>query len=189
MTTLVPTLTTRYLPRLNERVRDLLLIVTGSLLVAALAQVRLPLPFTPVPVTGQTFGVLLIGALLGSRRGAASLSLYLAGGAAGLPFFSGFGSGLGYLMGPTGGYLLGFVAAAYLLGLLAERGLERRWQTALFPFVAGTLVIYACGAAWLAVFVGLQNALALGVWPFLLGDALKALLAAALLPAAWKSMR
>ncbi|MFZ6029176.1 MAG: biotin transporter BioY [Chloroflexota bacterium] len=186
MTTLAPTLSNRLFPRLHPLARDLMLIVGGSLLVALLAQVQIVLPFTPVPITGQTLGVLLAGALLGSKRGAAALALYLAEGTLGLPFFAGGSGGPSHLLGATGGYLLGFVAAAYTTGWLCERGLERRWQTAIAPFVAGSLVIYACGAAWLAAFVGAQKALALGVLPFLAGDALKALLAAGLLPGAWR---
>ena len=113
-TTLAPTLLSRSLPRLDRRVRDTLLIVGGSLCVAGMAQVRIPLPFTPIPITGQTFAVLLVGVALGSRRGAASLALYLLMGLAGLPFFAGGASGMAYVLGPTGGYLVGFIAAAAL---------------------------------------------------------------------------
>lgn len=184
MTTLAPTLASRFIP--HSLSRNLFLVIGGSLLMAVLAQVRMTLLFTPVPITGQTFGVLLVGALLGSRLGAASLTLYIAEGLAGLPFFAGGGAGPAHLLGPTGGYLLGFVAAAFVVGRLCESGLERRFRTALLPFVAGSLVIYLCGAAWLAAFVGAQKALTLGVWPFLVGDVLKALGAACLLPTAWK---
>jgi biotin transport system substrate-specific component len=189
MTTLVPTLSNRLFPRLHPLARDLMLIAAGSLFVALLAQVKVALPFTPVPLTGQTLGVLLIGALLGAKRGAAALALYVAEGALGLPFFAGGGAGPAHLLGATGGYLLGFIAAAYVVGLLCERGLERSWRTALVPFIAGSLVIYACGAAWLAAFVGAQKALALGVMPFIVGDMLKAGIAAFLLPGAWKLVR
>lgn len=162
------------------------LVLLGTMIVALLAQVRIPLPFTPVPITGQTLGVLLVAAALGSRRGAASLGLYLAGGLAGLPFFTGGASGLAHLTGSTGGYLVGFLAAAALVGWLAERGWTRSWYKVAALFFVGTLVIYVFGAAYLAVFVGLKNALLAGVWPFLAGDAIKAALAAILLPAAWK---
>ncbi len=183
--TLALTLTRRTGLRLTATT-DAALVFLGALIVALLAQVRIPLPFTPVPITGQTLGVLLVAAGLGSRRGVASLSLYLAGGLAGLPFFTGGGSGLAYLSGPTGGYLVGFLAAATLVGWLAERGWTRNgYQTAAL-FTLGSLVIYAFGAAYLAAFVGLRQALAVGVWPFLPGDAVKAVFAAALLPAAWK---
>lgn len=186
MTTLAPTLTTRFLPAVDQRVRDLLLVTAGALLVALLAQVRIPLPFTPVPLTGQTFAVLLVGAALGSRRGFASLSLYTLIGALGLPVFAGGAAGLAYASGPTGGYLAGFIVAAFVVGLLAERGLERSIRTSILPFLVGTLVIYICGAGWLAVLFGFEKALELGVTPFLLGDAIKLALAALALPAAWK---
>lgn len=189
MTTLAPTLTTRILPAVDQKLRDLLLISAGALLVALLAQVRIPLPFTPVPLTGQTFAVLLVGAALGARRGLASLSLYTLIGALGLPVFAGGAAGLAYAFGPTGGYLAGFIVAAFVVGLLAERGLERSIRTSILPFLAGTLVIYIFGAGWLAVLFGLEKALELGVTPFLLGDAIKLALAAIALPAAWKLVK
>ncbi len=161
------------------------LIVAGSLLVAALAQVAIPLPFTPVPITGQTLAVLLVGAVLGARRGAASLALYVAEGALGLPVFTGGAAGLARLAGPTGGYLAGFVVAAFVVGWLAERARDRRLPGSLLVFAAGEAVIFALGVAWLALYVGPGRALAAGLWPFLAGDALKALAAALLLPAAW----
>ncbi len=167
-------------------VTDAALILLGSLLVAALAQARIVLPFTPVPITGQTLAVLLIGALLGSKRGAAAIGLYLLEGGLGLPFFSGGGAGWAFLAGPTGGYLLGFIAAAYTVGLLTEHGLDRRVQTALPAFLLGAVIIYAFGMLGLARFVGLQNAFVAGVAPFIIGDALKVVLAGSILPAAWK---
>jgi biotin transport system substrate-specific component len=154
-----------------------------------LAQVSVPLPFTPVPLTGQTLGVLLVGAALGRRRGAASLALYTLEGVAGLPVFAGGAAGPARLLGPTGGYLVGFIAAAYVVGALAERGLDRRWRTALLPFLLGSLTIYLFGVTWLAVYLGWLPALQNGLWPFLLGDALKLLLAAGALPAAWALVR
>lgn len=189
MTTLAPTLSTRYFSRAAAWLRDLFLIIVSALFVAILAQVKIPLPFTPVPLTGQTFAVLLVGATLGSKRGAASLALYTLLGAIGLPLFAGGASGLAYMGGPTLGYLIGFVVAAYVVGLLAERGLERSVRTSLVPFAAGTLVIYLFGAGWLAVLFGAEQALALGVLPFLIGDAIKLILAAIMLPAAWKIFR
>jgi biotin transport system substrate-specific component len=105
---------------------DAVLVVTGSVFIALLAQVAIPLPFSPVPITGQTFAVLLVGVLLGSRRGGLGVLLYLLEGAAGLPFFAGGTAGLARLAGPTGGYLVGFVVAAIVVGLLAERGWDRR---------------------------------------------------------------
>ena len=190
MTTLAPTLSNRFFPRTAEWIRSLYLIVLGSLLLAALAQVSIILPFTPVPITGQTFGVLLIGAALGSKRGTASIILYIAEGALGLPFFAGGASGISILTGATAGYIMGFVVAAYVIGLLAERGLERSLRTSIIPFLIGTLIIYICGAAWLSIVVGgWESAMALGVVPFLLGDAIKLVAASLMLPAAWKFVK
>ena len=182
---LAPTALDRYLPRLDSRLRDALLIVAGSLVVAGMAQVQIPLPFTPVPLTGQTFAVLLVGAALGARRGAASLLLYLAEGAAGLPFFAGGAGGFARLAGPTGGYLIGFVLAALVVGWLADRGRDRRFGTALPIFLLGELVIYLCGVTWLGAYVGMQKALTAGLLPFVIGDAIKLITAALALPAAW----
>ena len=190
MTTLAPTLYTRTFPRAAGWLRDAVLILLGALFVAALAQAEIPLPFTPVPITGQTFGVLLVGAALGSKRGALSLASYLAVGGIGLPFFAGGAHGWNIVLGATGGYLIGFVIAAYVVGLLAERGLERSVRKSIIPFLVGTLIIYICGVAWLAIVLGsLSKALAAGFIPFLLGDAIKLAAAAIVLPAAWKLVR
>lgn len=185
MNAIAPTLSTRHLPAVNPAVRDLLLVVGGSLLLALFAQIAIPLPFTPVPLTGQTFAVLLVGAALGAKRGAASLGLYTLEGALGLPFFAGGKSGLS---GPTVGYLIGFIAAAYVIGLLAERGLDRSLRTSFIPFLLGTVIIYAFGATWLAISLNMtpQAAFANGVLPFLIGDVIKLILAGVALPAAWK---
>ncbi len=166
---------------------DLALILLGSVVVAACAQISIPLQ--PVPVTGQTLAILLVGMALGSRRGALALLAYLAEGAAGLPVFAGGQSGLAYMAGPTGGYLLGFVAAAWLVGWLAERGFDRNLFTTLAAMAAGNIVIYFFGVLWLQTLIGLDKALIGGVYPFLIGDALKAILAALLLPAAWKYIK
>ena len=165
--------------------RDALLVLAFSLLTALSAQIAIPLPFTPVPITGQTFGVLLTGALLGPRLGAAAMLLYLLEGSAGLPFFAGGAGGAARLAGPTGGYLLSYPFAAALVGWLASRGWDRRPVTMLAAMLLGSLVVFALGAGWLAHFVGLSHAVAAGVVPFLPGDAVKALLAAGLLPAGW----
>lgn len=173
--------------RRSAWVYDAALVLAGSWLIALSAQVAVPLPFSPVPVTGQTAAVLLVGALLGSRRGSLAVLVYIAQGAAGLPVFAGGAFGLSRVLGPTGGYLLGFVAAAFLVGLLAERGWDRRPLTTAAAMALGNVVIYTVGALWLAVFVGgLRQALAVGVVPFLPGDLLKIAVAAILLPAGWK---
>jgi biotin transport system substrate-specific component len=185
MLTLAPSLYTRSFPKVSNWVRDLSLIIAGSLLVAVLAQIEIPLQ--PVPITGQTFAVLLIGALLGSKRGAAAMIVYIIEGAIGLPFFAGGASGVGILTGFTAGYLVGFIVAAYVIGLLAERGLERSFRTSIVPFLIGTLIIYLFGAAWLAIVLGsLKDAIMGGVVQFLIVDAIKLIAAALALPAAWK---
>ena len=190
MTTLAPTLYTQTFPRAAGWLRDIILILLGALFVAALAQVEIPLPFTPVPITGQTFGVLLVGAALGSRRGVLSLAAYLAMGGFGLRFFAGGAHGWNIVIGATGGYLIGFVIAAYVVGLLAERGLERNLRTSLIPFLVGTVIIYVCGVAWLTVVLGsVTKALTAGLLPFLVGDVLKLIAAALVLPAAWSLIR
>jgi biotin transport system substrate-specific component len=170
--------------------RSALLVVGFGLLTAAAAQVVVPLPFTPVPLTGQTFAVLLTGALLGPRLGALAMLAYLAEGAAGLPFFRGGAGGVTHFSGATAGYLLAFPAAAYVTGALAERGWDRRFVTAAAAMALGSFVILACGWAWLALmFKGGAEAFRLGVAPFLPGDVLKVALAAAALPAGWALLR
>lgn len=160
---------------------ELLRVAAGAGLVALLSQLRIVLPWTPVPITGQTFGVLLIPAALGALRGTLAVFIYLVAGIAGLPVFSGSGVGWQHLLGPTGGYLVGFLAAAMLVGKASELGLLRRWSSRLLLLLLGNIIIYLFGSAWLARSVGLVRALALGVLPFLAGDAAKLLLAAALL--------
>lgn len=163
-------------------------VVAAAGLTALAAQWRIPLPFTPVPITGQTFAVLLAGAALGGRLGATSQLLYLAAGAVGLPVFTEASGGPDTFLGPTAGYLVGFVVAAAVVGRLAEARRDRRVLTATASFVAGTAVIYAFGVAGLVVNTGMPvaEAFAKGVVPFLVGDAVKAAVAGLALPAAWK---
>ncbi len=168
-------------------VYDLGLAVGASFLVALAARLTIRLPFSPVPITGQTLAVLLVGAALGSRRGVLSLLLYLGEGLAGLPVFAGGGAGPAHLLGPTGGYLLGFVAAAGLTGFLAERGWDRRWGRTFLAMLLGNVAIYALGLPWLALYVG-GRAFSLGLVPFIPGDLAKAVLAAAILPGGWWAM-
>lgn len=165
---------------------DLTVVVGGSLLVALSARVAFPLPFSPVPVTAQTLAVLLVGALLGSVRGGISMLLYLAQGMAGLPVFAAGGAGVAYFLGPTGGYLLGFVVGAALTGLLAERGWDRQIGTTMAAMLLGTVVIYAAGLAWLALFTRADNVLTVGLYPFIPGAVVKIVAAALLLPLGWK---
>jgi len=169
--------------------RDVLLVLAGSILTALSAQVAIPLPFSPVPVTGQTFAVLLVGAVLGSRLGALSMFAYLAEGAAGLPVFAGGHGTLLWMLGPTGGYLAGFVVAAYATGWLCEHGWDRRLPTALAAMFTGNVLIYVFGLPWLGHFVGVSKVVALGLAPFIAGDVAKIVLAGLALPAAWKFVR
>ena len=154
------------------------------MLTALLAQIRIPLPFTPVPLTGQTFSVLLSGAILGWQRGFASQLLYLIAGAAGMPVFAGGAAGLPYLLGPSGGYLLSFPVAAGVLGRLVELGASRRsWKLAL-ALLGCNLLILGGGALWLSALfkVTLPQAWRVGVNPFLVGDVAKLILVAVSLP-------
>ena len=160
------------------------LVVAFSLLTALAAQVVVPL--YPVPITGQTFAVLLAGALLGSRLGALAMLAYVLEGAAGLPFFRAGGGGLAHLSGPTGGYLLAYPLAAFITGLLAERGWDRLYLTSALAMGAGSVVILLAGWLWLTRFVGsAEAAFQLGVARFILGDVIKIALAAAVLPTGW----
>jgi biotin transport system substrate-specific component len=172
--------------RVARAVYDAALVAGFSIVVALGAQVAIPLPFSPVPVTLQTLAVIATGALLGSRRGAAAILLYLAEGAAGLPVFAFGRSGLAYLAGPTGGYLAGFVAAAFLAGFFSERGWDRSLLRAFAGLAIADLAIYVPGVLWLGAFTGFPGVLARGLLPFLAADVLKAALGAALLPAGWK---
>ena len=170
--------------------RSFVLVVAFSLLVALAAQVVVPLPWTPVPLTAQTFAVLLTGALLGSRLGALALIAYLIEGASGLPFFVGGAGGVEHFYGATAGYLLAFPSAAFVTGYLAERGWDRRFHTAALAMAAGSVVILACGWAWLALILRSAGAaFRLGVAPFVVGDIIKLALAAAALPAGWAILR
>jgi biotin transport system substrate-specific component len=171
--------------RITPRVRHLILVVIGAAFVALCA--RIVIPTQPVPFTGQTFGVLVVGGALGTRRGVAALLLYLAVGLVGLPVYAEQKSGVDTFLGVTGGYLIGFVAAAALVGRFAELGWDRRLPGALAAFGIGSLIIYAIGVPWLKLVTGVSwaEAVALGMTPFLLWDAAKVLIAAALFPTAW----
>lgn len=163
------------------------LVVFGSLLLAVSAQFKIPL--YPVPVTGQTLVVLLIGMTYGPRLGGITMLAYLFEGALGLPVFAGGAAGVAVFMGPTGGYLFGFLLAGVAMGYLAERGMGRTVLSTIAAMVLGNFVIYLCGALWLANFIGLGQAIAAGVLPFLYGDALKLAVAAGLMPLAWRAVK
>lgn len=163
-----------------------LLVFAASLLTGLAAQIAIPLPFTPVPVTGQTFAVLLSGAALGARRGFLAQALYLVQGFSGLPVFAGGAAGVAYLLSPSGGYLVAFPLAAALTGFLAERAWDRRFHTMLGVMLLGSTVIFALGALGLTRFFPPSQVLGLGVLPFLPGDLVKSALAALAVPGAWR---
>ncbi|WP_406873038.1 biotin transporter BioY [Aminobacter sp. P9b] len=167
---------------------DVVAVVAGSLLLTLSAKVQVP--FYPVPMTMQTLVVIGLGLALGPVRGAAAVTLYLAQGALGLPVFAGTpekGIGLAYMMGPTGGYLLGYLPAALLAGWLAERGWDRNVFTAMLAALLAGAVIYVPGLLWLGGVIGWDKpVLAFGLYPFIPGDIAKAVLAAIAFPAAWK---
>ena len=190
-TVLVDQLWARPSARTSAAIRTAVLVVGFALLTAALAQWKLSLSFTPVPITGQTLGVLLAGGTLGWRSGAASQLLYWLMGLTGLPFYAGGKGGWTAGTGTTMGYLVGFVVAAGVIGYLAERKQDRNLASSWSAMALGSIIIYAFGAGWLAyklnipVATGKDNALAFGVTPFLIGDTIKLVLAGALLPGAW----
>ena len=169
-------------------VADILLVVGAAGLVGLLAQISIHLSFTPVPITGQTLGVLLAGSALGWRRAGLSMSLYLLAGLAGVPWFADHSSGYA---GATFGYLVGFVAAGMLLGWLAARGSDRNIMRAALSMVLAEVLLYAIALPWLAVdlHVSLAKAFSLGMWPFVAGDVIKAALAGVALPSAWRLVR
>ncbi|MFH0766404.1 MAG: biotin transporter BioY [Calditrichota bacterium] len=146
----------------------------GSLLIALSAQIRLPVPFSPVPVTGQTLGVIAVGILLGSKRGAGAVLAYLSEGIMGAPVFAGGACGAAYLLGPTGGYLIGFLPAAYLAGYLAERRGIANPILILSLFVIADAVIFTAGVGRLAMLMGIGKAISLGLYPFVWGELVKA---------------
>ncbi|MHB1712978.1 MAG: biotin transporter BioY [Acidimicrobiales bacterium] len=166
-------------------VRDGLLVIGAAGFVGVLAQISIHLSFTPVPITGQTLGVLLAGTALGWKRGAAAMVLYGLAGLVGVPWFAGHASGY---VGASFGYIVGFMLAAALCGFLAERGADRSLVKSVPAMMAGEIVMYVVGVVWLAVslHVGPAKAISLGLTPFLAGDAIKAAIAAALLPGTWK---
>ncbi|MHB8244588.1 MAG: biotin transporter BioY [Acidimicrobiales bacterium] len=166
-------------------IRDLLLVVGAAGLVGALAQVSIHLSFTPVPITGQTLGVLVAGTALGWKRGAAAMTLYAVAGVAGVPWFASHSHGY---VGASFGYIVGFVVSAALCGFLAERGADRTILKSVPAMVAGEIVMYGLGVTWLAVDMHLSatSAIAEGFTPFIIGDCIKAAIAASALPGAWK---
>jgi biotin transport system substrate-specific component len=173
--------------RISVRARNIALVVIGALFIYLTARIAFPVPGSPVPVTGQTFGVLLVGGALGFRRGIAAVGLYVAIGLIGLPFFAEGKGGVQVILGATGGYIIGFILAGGVVGRLAELGWDRRLVGAVAAMAIGNVVIYLVGVPWLMAVTGydLPTAIAKGVTPFLIGDLIKLALAAAAFPLAW----
>lgn len=178
---------------IDSKVRSAGLVIGGSLLVALASQIRIPLGFTPVPVNGLTFAALIVGAGLGARRAAASMGLWVALGLVGLPFFQGGNTGWTYATGATGGYIVGSLLAAVLVGAIAERGGDRRIVSSVAAMViTNAVLIWGIGTLWLAhvmdvpVFGGAGSAFALGLQPFIVGDLFKVVVAGLALPGAWQ---
>ena len=163
--------------------RACVLAIAGSIFVALSAQVSVPM--FPVPMTLQTLAVLLVGGTYGARLGAATLALYALEGAVGLPVFANFSGGFQVIAGPTGGYILGFIASAALVGYLVERGWGASGLKLCLAMLLGAALIYVPGVAWLAQFTGADKALQFGFWPFVAGDIVKAIVAGLAVPAAW----
>ncbi|MGV8876732.1 MAG: biotin transporter BioY [Rhodoglobus sp.] len=165
---------------------DLVLVSAGAALTAAMAQLVVPL--YPVPITGQTLAVLLVGSTLGATRGMLSMVLYAVLGMVGLPVFSEASSGLGVILGGTGGYIIGFIAAAGLTGWLAQRQWDKKFLGAALSFLGGTAITFIIGLSWLALVSGgtLEQVLAWGLYPFIIGGIIKAAIAAAIIPSTWK---
>jgi biotin transport system substrate-specific component len=180
------TLRLAFFPRSNA-LTNVLLVLGGAGFVALAAQIEVHLGFTPVPITAQTFAVLLVGTALGSVLGVASLVLYVLVGMAGAPVYAGGEGGWEWIEGATGGYLMGFVVAAGIAGLLAERRWDRRVSTAVTAMLTGNVLVYVFGLPWLAHVAdyGWQKTFEAGLYPFVVGDLFKLYLAGALLPAAW----
>jgi biotin transport system substrate-specific component len=173
--------------RVSARARNVALVVLGALFIYLTARIAFPVPGSPVPVTGQTFGVLLVGGALGFRRGLAAVALYVAIGLVGVPFFAEGKGGISVILGATGGYIVGFILAGALVGRLAELGWDRHFPGAVSAMALGNVVIYLVGVPWLMAVTGanLSTAIAQGVTPFIAGDILKLVLAAGAFRAAW----
>ena len=175
----------------RSRLLDVVFVVGAAGLIALSAQISIALPFTPVPITGQTFAVLLSGAALGLARGGAAGGLYVLLGIAGLPVYAGGDHGWSVVTGASGGYLVAYPLAAALVGLLAERGWDRSFSSAVGAMLTGNVVIYAIGLPWLAAVLhtSLERTLELGLYPFVVGDLVKLYLAGAALPLSWRLVR
>lgn len=186
MTTRATSLTVYDLIRPSSRWLEIPVLLSFNLLLVASSYLAINLPFSPVPITGQTFGVLLVAMALGRVRGSAIVLAYLVEGASGLPVFAGGKAGLGALVGPTGGYLLGFMAAAWTVGFLADKGWDKGYVKSILAMTLGTAIIFACGLTQLSLFVPGEILTAMGLYPFLPGAAIKIAVASVMLPSIWR---
>ena len=178
------------LPKVENKIlalaRDILIVFSFAILTGICAKIKIEIG--PVPITMQTFAVLLSGALLGAKRGATSQLTYLLFGLVGIPWFS-RGGGMTYVLSPTFGYIVGFVICAFLVGFLCERGADRRIESAILVMFVGNIVIYIPGLLWLTKFVGIEKSLSVGFYPFIIGDILKLLLAVLISFISWKIIK
>lgn len=165
--------------------KEVPLLIGFNLILVLCSYISINQPFSPVPITGQTFGVLLIAMALGKARSVAVVTAYLLEGLAGLPVFAGGAAGFGVMIGPTGGYLLGFLAAAYFVGTLADKGWDKSFIKSTIAMTFGTAVIFIFGLSWLVRFFPLETVFAIGFYPFIPGAILKLAVAAAILPSLW----
>ena len=167
---------------LDDNTANIFSILLGSLFIAVMAQISIPIPFSPIPITGQTIAVVLLGGLLGARHGAMAVLAYLMEGAIGLPVFAQMKAGVLVLVGPSAGYLWGFVFAAFLIGYLAENGYTTSLVSSFISCFVATTLILVLGTLYLALFyTGFNEALLMGFYPFLIGDVVKSLLCAGLI--------
>ncbi len=183
------TATVYSLIRPTSRLAEVSLLLAFNALLVVCSYISIAVPFSPVPITGQTFGILLVGMVLGRVRGTAVVLAYLAEGAMGLPVFAGGSAGFVRFMGPTAGYLIGFPVAAYVVGYLADRGWDRSYFRSVAAMTAGTVVIFALGLMWLSRMVPSGMALQMGLYPFIPGAVIKIALASVILPSVWKFAR
>jgi biotin transport system substrate-specific component len=173
----------------SARWLEIPILIGFNLFLVATAYISIVLPFSPVPITGQTFGVILTAMLLGRTRGVVVVAAYLAEGAAGLPVLAGGRAGIASMIGPTGGYLIGFLAAAAIIGFFSDKGWHRSFVRSLSAMLCGQVAIYACGLTWLSIVVPDGPLLELGLWPFLPGAIVKMAVAAAILPSMYRLLK
>jgi len=165
------------------------ILLSFNILLVVCAYLSINLPFSPVPITGQTFGVLIIAMALGKTRGVSVIMAYLLEGAMGLPVFAGGTAGMVKFVGPTGGYLFGFLGAAFVVGYLADKGWDKGYFKSAVVMILGTVIIFLCGLLWLLHFIPLENVFTVGLIPFIPGAIVKISVASVILPSVWKSVR